>query len=146
MSVREKTVRRIVALRQRLRDAAGAQAQAVEMERTAAMAREQGLLHDLQGSLTEGIARVEHGAGVRALWLLDETRLALEAAIVDAHGTVEAAELRATRAREVVRQRERELRTTERKLEQVHEEQERRRARAEQRTVDDLSPHRGGHP
>jgi hypothetical protein len=141
VSARPRTLRRLVALRQRLRDVAGAKAQALEMERLDAVAREEGFREERAGLLENGVPGM---VGVRALLLLEDTRVAFDAAIVDAHGVVVGAEERSAQARVAVRQRERELRTTERKLEQVLDELERRRVRDEQRTNDDLSPHRGG--
>ncbi len=141
MSARPKTLRRLMGVRKRLRDAAGAKAQLAEMERFDAEQHEAGLRDGLATALAAGPSTAR---GIRSLLLLDDTRREIEAAIGDAHQAAQAAEKRSVEARTVVREKERELRTVERKLEQVLDERERHRRREEQRVLDDLSPHRGG--
>jgi hypothetical protein len=134
MSPRERFLRRVVAARKRLRDVAAAKAGdaaalVTAAERAVRAAAE--ALAVIEDSLG---ARLERTPGVTTLELAAAEWVAARHGTVDAIGAHRAADAHANQQRAALRERERELRACERRLDQL-----RAHARSAERKVEQLA-------
>ncbi len=138
MTRKLKVLGRVRDARLRQRDVTAAETSLVEaLERDAELQRDQAR-HDLEMLYEHATARLERASDVRHLLELESERYALGARVEEARKAYEAAVVRGNHARQVLRDHERALRTSEKVIEREQSGLDQTERRDEQRTSDDF--------